>query len=131
LFDHAYPGLAVGIAALWLILGWQYALIASGVHVVTYLLASGSINAIGHAWGKQPFENKATNNQWLALLVAGEGLHNNHHAAPTSARFALAKGQVDPGWWVVKTLAKLRWLTIRHDEVKFKAPRAERNTAHV
>lgn len=131
LFDHGYPGLAIGVVSLWLILGWQYALIAAGVHVVTYLLASGAINAIGHAWGKQPYENRATNNQWLAWMVAGEGLHNNHHAAPTSARFALAKGQVDPGWWVVKTFSKVGWLTIRHNEVKLKAPRPQRNAAAV
>ncbi|MGH9075009.1 MAG: fatty acid desaturase, partial [Acidimicrobiales bacterium] len=94
LFDHALPGLAVGVAVLVGILGWELALLAAAVHMVTYLLASGAINAIGHAFGKRPFENLATNNQWLAFLVAGEGLHNNHHAAPTSARFALAKGQV-------------------------------------
>ncbi|MGH9131414.1 MAG: fatty acid desaturase [Acidimicrobiales bacterium] len=130
-FDHAYPGLAIGVAALYLILGWEGMLIAAVVHLVTYLLASGAINAIGHAFGKQPYENAATNNQWLALLVAGEGLHNNHHAAPTSARFALDKGQIDPGWWVVKTFSKLRWVTIRHNEVKLKTPRTQRNPATV
>ncbi|MGH9128629.1 MAG: fatty acid desaturase [Acidimicrobiales bacterium] len=130
-FDRALPGLAIGVVSLWLILGWQMALVAAGVHVVTYLLASGAINAIGHAWGKRPFENLATNNQWLALLVAGEGLHNNHHAAPTSARFALAKRQVDPGWWVVNTLQHLGWATIRHSEVKLKVPRPRRTAAPV
>lgn len=128
-FDHALPGLAIGVASLYFILGWQMALVAAAVHVVTYLLASGAINAIGHAYGKRPYENLATNNQWLALLVAGEGLHNNHHAAPTSAKFALDKGQVDPGWWVVRAFSKAGWATIRHNEVKLKVPRPPRRSA--
>ncbi|MGH9058711.1 MAG: fatty acid desaturase [Acidimicrobiales bacterium] len=129
LLDHAIPGLAVGVVILVLVLGWQLALIAAAVHTVTYLLASGAINAIGHAFGRRPYDNLATNNQWLALLVAGEGLHNNHHAAPTSARFALARGQIDPGWWVVRTLQQVKLLTIRHSEVKFKTPRPQRSAA--
>ena len=49
--------------------------------------------------------NSATNVQPLALVTGGEGLHNNHHAAPTSARFALQRGEIDPGWWLVRDAA--------------------------
>ena len=44
----------------------------------------------------------------------------NHHAAPTSARFALAPGEIDPGWWVTRALIRCRQATVRHDEVKLK-----------
>ena len=67
-----------------LIFGWELALVAAGVHAAYYLLAGGAINAVGHRFGRRPFDNLATNNQWLAWLVVGEGLHNNHHAAATS-----------------------------------------------
>lgn len=129
LFDRSLLGLAVGVAALVGLLGWEMALVAAAVHTATYLLASGAINAVGHAWGRRPYDNLATNNQWLAFLVAGEGLHNNHHAAPTSARFALSRGQVDPGWWVVRLLVGIRCATVRHAEAKFKVPRPQGRVA--
>jgi stearoyl-CoA desaturase (delta-9 desaturase) len=37
----------------------------------------------------------------------GEFWHNNHHAFPGSARLGLTKGQWDPGWWVLKFLARV------------------------
>src|SRR5207253_10697775 len=95
-------------------LGWQMGLLAAGVHTVTYLLMSGAVNAIGHKWGHRPYPGHATNNWWLGLLIAGEGLHNNHHAAPTSARLSLHKGEVDPGWWFIRMASKLGWVSIRH-----------------
>ena len=115
LFDHAFLGLGVGIVVLCVILGPALGLLAAGVHAVAYLLVSGAVNAIGHRFGSRPHDNLATNGQWLAWLAWGEGLHNNHHAAPTSARFALAPGEIDPGWWVIAVLQRLGWARVRHD----------------
>jgi stearoyl-CoA desaturase (delta-9 desaturase) len=125
LFDHALIGLALGYGVLWLILGWKLALVAAAVHTVVYLLLSAAINAIGHTWGRQPYDNLARNNQWLAWITLGEGLHNNHHAAPTSARFALGRGQVDPAWWAVRALERSGLAVVRHGDVKLKSPRRE------
>jgi stearoyl-CoA desaturase (Delta-9 desaturase) len=113
LFNHAAIGLSLGFGLLVLLIGWQLALVAAGVHAVYYLLGGGAINAVGHRWGRRPFDNKATNNQWLAWLVVGEGLHNNHHAAATSSRLSLAAGEVDPAWWCIQLLVWLRWATLR------------------
>jgi stearoyl-CoA desaturase (Delta-9 desaturase) len=113
LFDRAYLGLGLGVAILVPLLGWELALVAAGVHAAYYLLASGAINAVGHRWGQRPFGNNATNNQWLAWVVVGEGLHNNHHALPTSSRFSVAPGQVDPGWWCIRFLTLLRVAAVR------------------
>jgi stearoyl-CoA desaturase (delta-9 desaturase) len=114
LFDHAWLGLAIGITFLCLVLGWQTGLLASGVHMVAYLGLSGSINAIGHTVGRRPHPNSATNGRLLALVTGGEGLHNNHHDAPTAARFARRFGDIDPGWWAVRALASVRLARIRH-----------------
>lgn len=122
LFDRAWLGLGLGIALLCWAVGWQIGLAAAAVHTVVYLLLNAAINAIGHTWGRRPYPNASTNNQWLAWLTAGEGLHNNHHAAPTSARLALGRGEIDPGWWLIRALTRLRLATIRHDEVKLKVP---------
>lgn len=127
LFDRGWLGLGLGIAALIWFLGPWAGLVAAGVHTGGYLLLNASINAVGHSFGRRPFDNTATNNQWLALVTAGEGLHNNHHAAPTSASLALRRGEIDPGWWVVATLARLRLATIRLENPKLAATGARRS----
>ncbi len=113
LFNHAVIGLGLGVGLLVLLIGWQLALIAAGVHAAYYLLGGGAINAVGHRWGRRPYDNRATNNQWLAWLVVGEGLHNNHHAAATSSRLSLAEGEVDPAWWCIRLLVRMHWATLR------------------
>ncbi len=119
LFDRAWLGLALGITVLILLLGPWYGLLAAGLHVVLYLGLNAAVNAVGHTFGRRPHDNKATNNQWLAWLTAGEGLHNNHHALSTSARLSLARGEIDPGWWLIRTLQGFRQASIRldHDQV--------------
>jgi fatty-acid desaturase len=37
------------------------------------------------------------------LISMGEAWHNNHHAFPGSARMGLLPGQIDLGWWLIKT----------------------------
>ncbi len=118
LFDHALLGLGIGIGLLFLVFwgDWRLVAIAAGVHVVTYLALNSAVNAVGHRFGKRPFEGLAANTQWLAWLAAGEGLHSNHHAAPTSARLAMHRGEIDPGWWLVVLWRWFGWLTVRHSE---------------
>lgn len=122
LFDRAFLGLGLGITGLCLVLGWPLGLAAAGLHAAVYLLLNAAINAVGHTYGRQPHANTSHNNQWLAWLTAGEGLHNNHHAAPTSARLALGRGEIDPGWWLIRLLTATNLATVRHHEVKFKVP---------
>lgn len=125
LFDHAFLGLGVGVTLLVVTL-WAFGFplwvgfLAAIVHAFAYVMLSASINAVGHQYGTRPYENSATNSRALALVTAGEGLHNNHHAAPTSARFALHRGEVDPGWLLIRTLVTLRLAHVRHDDVKLK-----------
>lgn len=128
LFDHGLVGLGVGIAILFVPLGfnWRLVAVAAAVHVVSYLLLNSAVNAVGHTLGRRPFNGLAANSQWLAWLTAGEGLHSNHHAAPTSARLSFHRQEIDPGWWIISTWRRLHWLTVRHTEprVAAKARRA-------
>src|SRR5438309_8643390 len=114
-FDHALFGLAIGIAILCLLFGLRLGLLAAAVHTVVYLMMSAAINALGHAYGYQSNPNTAHNLRWLAWLTVGEGLHNNHHAAPTSAPFSFEAGEIDPGWWVVRLLQRTGRAVVRHD----------------
>jgi stearoyl-CoA desaturase (delta-9 desaturase) len=122
LFDHAFAGLAIGVGFLIVVLGPLAGLLAAGIHTVVYLAVNSAVNAVGHTYGERPYDNLATNNQWLAWISGGEGLHNNHHAAPTSARFALAPGQTDPGWWLIRLLLTTKQAEVRHEELKLKQP---------
>jgi stearoyl-CoA desaturase (delta-9 desaturase) len=71
------------------------------------LFAAGVINGFGHAIGYRNFESEdaSTNLVPLGVLVGGEELHNNHHAFPTSARFALRPGEFDIGWLYIRALS--------------------------
>ncbi len=72
--------------------------------------AAGVVNGLGHWWGYRNFEttDTATNLTPWGVWIGGEELHNNHHAFPSSAKFALRKWEFDIGWGVIKGLEKLR-----------------------
>jgi stearoyl-CoA desaturase (delta-9 desaturase) len=63
--------------------------------------------------GYRNFDNKATNLKSIAMLTAGEGLHNNHHEFPTSARFAWRGHEFDPAWTVIRVLETLRLARVK------------------
>jgi stearoyl-CoA desaturase (Delta-9 desaturase) len=118
-FDRSWLGLLLGTAVLCAIFGWRVGLLAAFVHVNYYLAGSAAVNAIGHHFGRRRYDNSATNLQWLALVTAGEGLHNNHHAAPTSAKLAHRWYEIDPGWLVIKPLTWMRLANVRLHELRF------------
>ena len=67
-------------------------------------LAAGVINGLGHHTGYRSFEmaSAATNIVPWGVLIAGEELHNNHHAFPWSARFSQQRWEFDIGWMFIK-----------------------------
>jgi len=89
------------------------------------VLAAGVINGLSHAKGYRNFETAdASTNLWpFALFVAGEELHNNHHAFPSSAKFSQRPWEVDMGWLHLKVfsllgLAKIRRIAPRPEFVE-------------
>lgn len=79
--------------------------LAFATQAVVYIFFNAVTNGAGHAVGYRSFENTATNMQLVALVTAGEGLHNNHHAYPTSARFSLRRWELDPAWPLIRLLS--------------------------
>src|SRR5690349_12276764 len=71
--------------------------------------AAGVVNGLGHWWGYRNFEtaDMATNLTPWGVFIGGEELHNNHHAFPSSAKFALRKFEVDIGWALIRGFEKL------------------------
>jgi stearoyl-CoA desaturase (delta-9 desaturase) len=66
--------------------------------------AAGVVNGLGHWWGYRNFEttDTATNLTPWGVWIGGEELHNNHHAFPSSAKFALRRFEFDIGWAAIK-----------------------------
>jgi len=64
------------------------------------LFAGGIINGLGHHFGYRGYDlpTAATNILPWGVLIGGEELHNNHHAFPSSPRFAIQPWEVDVGW---------------------------------
>ncbi len=74
------------------------------------LWGAGVVNGLGHWWGYRNFEttDTATNLTPWGVWIGGEELHNNHHAFPSSAKFALRKWEFDIGWATIRGLQFLR-----------------------
>ena len=113
LFDHALLGLALGLGLLIAIFGLRLGLVSAFVHLNLYLAGSAAVNALAHNFGRRPYANRAGNLQLLAFLTAGEGLHNNHHESPTSARLSHRWYEIDFGWWVIRILSFVRLVKVR------------------
>jgi stearoyl-CoA desaturase (Delta-9 desaturase) len=79
------------------------------IRIFAYQHATFSVNSICHMFGRRDFKSRdESRNNWLvAMLVFGEGWHNNHHAFPTSARHGLKPKQWDLSWLVIRGLERL------------------------
>ena len=98
-------GIQVALGVLLLLLGgWPFVIWGIFVRVVVVYHCTWLVNSATHKFGYRSHESgdNSTNCWWVALLVFGEGWHNNHHAFQYSARHGLR-------WWEFD----LTWLTIR------------------
>ncbi|HEV2285666.1 MAG TPA: fatty acid desaturase [Steroidobacteraceae bacterium] len=117
---HAFVGIALFVLAHLVLFGVP-GIIMIAVHLSAQpFFAGGVINGLGHAVGYRSFEmpSTATNLVPWALLLGGEELHNNHHAFPRSARFAVQRWELDVGWLWIRLfralgLAQVRWVAPR------------------
>jgi stearoyl-CoA desaturase (delta-9 desaturase) len=117
---YPYLGITLFIVAHLLLFGVP-GIIMLAVHLAAQpFFAGGVINGLGHAVGYRSFEmpSTATNLVPWALLLGGEELHNNHHAFPRSARFAVQRWELDIGWLFIRGfsalgLARVRWVAPR------------------
>jgi len=99
------------------------------VRIFLYQHATFSVNSICHMFGRRDYRSRdESRNNWLvALLVFGEGWHNNHHAFPASARHGLHRFQIDLSWLVIRGLEKLRlvWNVKVPDELQMRRKRLQ------
>lgn len=95
---------------IWVCFGWKAALAS--------LLAGGAVqqiplllNVVCHLprFGYKTYavSDDSVNVWWVALLAMGEGWHNNHHAAPGSAKTGMLAWEVDVSWWTICLMKRL------------------------
>ena len=108
-YQLRYSGIFV-LVLINLVLFGAPGIIISACQLITMpLLAAGVINGLCHAKGYRNFEtDDVSTNLWsLGIFVAGEELHNNHHAFPSSAKFSWRPWEVDVGWLYLKVFSAL------------------------
>jgi sn-1 stearoyl-lipid 9-desaturase len=96
--------------ALYLIGGWQFVLWGIFVRLVFVYHCTWLVNSATHKFGYRTYEDSgdnSTNCWWVALLVYGEGWHNNHHKYQYSARHGLQWWELDVTWMTIWLLEKV------------------------
>ncbi|CAN5497673.1 hypothetical protein BH11CYA1_BH11CYA1_13270 [soil metagenome] len=101
-------------AAIWAFFGWVPALasLLAGLAVQQIPLM---LNVLCHLpkWGYKTYAgyDDSVNVWWVGLLAMGEGWHNNHHAAPGSARSGMAWWELDVSYMILVVMKKLGLVT--------------------
>lgn len=124
---------AVGLAIPFAVGGWSGLLWGGLVRIFLVHHVTWSVNSICHTFGTRPFRTRdASRNNWVvALLSAGEGWHNNHHAFPRSAFHGLRSWEVDFSAYLIRLLelTGLAWNVQRIDVEEELRRRQERSIA--
>jgi len=92
--------------------GWAFVIWGICVRVAVSVTGHWLIGYFAHNTGHRTWHVEGASVQgynvaFAGLITMGESWHNNHHAFPGSALLGIEKGQVDPGWWVLKSLERL------------------------
>jgi stearoyl-CoA desaturase (Delta-9 desaturase) len=106
---HRNWGIVLMVIVDLLLFGVPGIIIIAAQMLANPLMAAGVINGIGHYYGYRNFEcpDAARNVVPWGFLVAGEELHNNHHAFPSSAKFSVYRWEFDIGWLYIRVFQAL------------------------
>ena len=107
---NQYAPVLLYAAASWLVFGWTG--VFWGFFLSTVLLWHGTfaINSLMHVFGRRVFPTRDTsrNSFLLAVVTMGEGWHNNHHYYPSSAAQGFRWWQIDPTFYLLWLLERVR-----------------------
>jgi stearoyl-CoA desaturase (Delta-9 desaturase) len=106
---HRNMGIVLMVVIDLLLFGVPGIIIIAAQMLANPLMAAGVINGLGHHTGYRNFEcpDAARNVLPWGFLVAGEELHNNHHAFPSSAKFSIRSWEFDIGWAYIRVFQAL------------------------
>jgi stearoyl-CoA desaturase (delta-9 desaturase) len=102
----------VQAGALFAIGGWSWLVYGWFVRNTVVIVGHWFVGYLAHTAGWRRYRiagaSEEGRNLWLlGILSFGEGYHNNHHAAPGSARLGRHWSEVDVGWWAIVALEAL------------------------
>ncbi len=105
----------------WLVWDWYtgVSLLVYGMFLrLAYVLhVTWLVNSASHMWGYRNYEtpDDSRNLWWVGLLAYGEGWHNNHHAAPNSARHGRRWWEFDATYLIICAMESvgLAWDVVR------------------
>ncbi|MCB1489221.1 MAG: acyl-CoA desaturase [Bauldia sp.] len=92
--------------------GWGWVFWGICLRVAVSLTGHWMVGHFAHRTGHQGWRVEGIpvqgyNLPGLGLITFGENWHGNHHAFPHSARLGVEPGQFDPGYILVRSLARL------------------------
>jgi stearoyl-CoA desaturase (delta-9 desaturase) len=101
---------------LYFIGGVEYVVWGVCARVATCITGHWLIGYFAHNKGEQHHVVQGAsiqgyNVKFCSLITFGESLHNNHHAFPGSAKLSIYPGQLDPGYWVLNILKKIKLIS--------------------
>ena len=94
-------------ALCWYLAGWSGVVVGMGWSTVVFWHAVFSINSLAHLWGSRRYQtgDDSRNNFLLAMIVMGEGWHNNHHHCPHSVNQGFKWWEIDATYYILRLLA--------------------------
>jgi len=100
------PAVVLGVLCF-LIGGWAGLVVGFAWSTVLVYHATFCINSLAHVHGRRRYVtgDDSRNNWLLAILTMGEGWHNNHHVYQSSVRQGFRWWEIDPTFYVLKTLS--------------------------
>lgn len=106
---HRNFGIVLLIVVDLLLFGVPGIIVMAAQLLANPLLAAGVVNGVGHYYGYRNFEcaDAARNVAPWGVFLAGEELHNNHHAFPSSAKFSVRRWEFDIGWLYIRIFKAL------------------------
>lgn len=92
--------------------GWELLIVAWCARNALVIWGHWFVGYVAHTRGTQRYRlwraSEEGRNTWLlGVLSLGEGFHNNHHAAPGSARIGRVWWEIDLGWYTIVALEAL------------------------
>jgi len=107
---HTLAAVAMGgIFGAWILAG------AYWLGMMSHPIQGWMVNALAHRYGYRNYSTRdqSTNNLLVAWLVMGEGLQNNHHFRPRSARFSVKWWESDPGYLLCRLASLMGLIELR------------------
>lgn len=118
-------GLATGHGISFLVWGFV-------IRILVTMHMTWLVNSVVHIWGSRPYESgdNSRNNPLVALLVFGDGWHNNHHAFEFSAAHGLEWWQIDLSYYIIRLMEiiGLAWEVKRPSFSQMEAKRVKHHT---